>query len=94
MSVNKSKEKPARVSVGSTAGSGETVRTIGQLWRKCPPSWGIDKFVTVESSAGILILCEYLLVGDVNSMRELIRPIKAADVLDCPNVQSEPLTHE
>lgn len=35
-----------------------TVSIIGQVWCACPWSWGIEDYVTVESSAGTLILCE------------------------------------
>ena len=29
-------------------------------WKFCPFSWGLEEYVTIESSAGRLILCEYV----------------------------------
>lgn len=48
---------------GEQAGStdlfsvGEIVENIGQAWCLCPYEWGIEDYITIQSSQGQLALC-------------------------------------
>lgn len=36
---------------------GDIVENIGQAWCLCPYEWGIDDYITIQSSQGQLALC-------------------------------------
>lgn len=81
--------QPPALALGSC--SGLTVCNHGQTWRKCPWSWGIENMVTVESSAGLLVLCEIVehIDGPMHGRIE-VRPIDKAALEDCPNTRISP----
>jgi hypothetical protein len=71
--------------------SGWMIREHAMTWRKCPWEWGIDQYVTLRSSAGLLILCSVTehMSGPTPEKIE-IKPILASDLEDCPNATALP----
>jgi len=68
----------------------ENVETIGQAWCLCPWEWGVDDYVTVDSSVGTLALCNVqrvLVQGMVGTDAEQLRyvPVKRGEIHDLSN---------
>lgn len=59
-------------------------RVIRQTWTKCPLGLGIEDLITVESSAGRLVLCEVVEGIWGSSGGIIVRPIKSIDLENCP----------
>ena len=53
--TSKSTETPALVGI---------VENTGQAWCLCPYEWGIDDYITIQSSQGQLALCAVARVVD------------------------------
>lgn len=68
----------------------DVYRDEGQIWAKCPYEWGIDDWITVQSSCGLLVLCQKSFcitgahIGDV-----IITPIHKNELTEVPT-QAKP----
>ena len=58
-----------------------TIRRLGQVWQLCPYEWGIGGYVTVQSSAGLLILCDRWQEVETGRIETQPTPIEALEVL-------------
>lgn len=63
-------------------------RTLGQQWRRCPWEWGIDDWVTVQSPAGRLVLCDLVhhMEGSNAGGTEVV-PVAVSSLPVCPDLQ-------
>ena len=71
---------------------GEIVENVGQAWCFCPYEWGIEDYITIQSSQGRLALCT---VGKVlsgpNRGKLRYEPLAKSAVHDLSeNVQHQP----
>lgn len=57
---------------------------LGQEWCLCPHDWNIEEYVTIESSAGKLILVDHLIKAKQEESKDVIKqvyvPIKKSEL--------------
>ena len=60
---------------------GEITETVGQAWCRCSYLWGVDNYVMITSSQGLLALCEVRrVVGGPESGKVSYVPLTREDL--------------
>ena len=70
---------------------GEIVENIGQAWCLCPSEWGIEDYITIQSSQGRLALCAVgRVVGGPNRGKLRHEPLTKGAIHDLsPNARHQ-----